>query len=103
MTFSGIAIEIAGGHYIPFFGVFYIDNLSPYIHLGAVSHVDAVVAEEATAKLPVLHDSFVVVHIIGAYGVLIFFTAHMVHVFKHQRHKETGLLKRMLPGRRQRP
>ena len=103
MTFSGIAIEIAGGHYIPFFGVFYIDNLSPYIHLGAVSYADVVVAERAAAKLPVLHDSLVVVHIIVAYGVLVFFTTHMVHVFKHQRHKKTGLLKRMLPGRRQRP
>ena len=70
---------------------------------GVVENADVVVAERAAAKLPVLHDSLVVVHIIGAYGVLVFFTTHMVHVFKHQRHKKNGLLKRMLPGRRQRP
>ena len=99
MTISGIAIEIAGGHYIPFLGLFYIDNLTPFIHLGAVSYADAVITARAAAKLPVLHDALVVVHVVGAYGVLIFFSVHITHVIRHQRHLKDRLLDRMLPGR----
>ena len=96
MTLSGIAIEIAGGHYVPFFGLFYIDNLSPFVHACAVSYDDAIMVARGAAKMPTLHDSLVVVHILGAYGVLVFFTIHLTHIIRHQRVLKDGLLNRML-------
>ena len=76
-----------------------MNNLAPFVHVGSVSYADAVVAARAAAKMPTLHDVLVVVHIIGAYGVLIFLSVHISHVFRHQRHLKNGLLKRMLPSR----
>jgi cytochrome b561 len=97
MSLSGVFIEIAGGHYIPFFDLFYIDNLSPIIHWGAVDYSDAVMASRGANKLTFLHDCLVVMHIIGAYGVLFFFSVHITHVFRHQRQIKDQLLERMMP------
>ena len=96
MTLSGIMIEMAGGHYVPFFDLFYIDNLTPFIHLGAVSYADTLVAARTAAKMPGLHDFLVVIHIIGAYGVVVFLSIHITHIVYHQRHLKDGLLNRML-------
>ena len=98
MTLSGIFIEMAGGHYVPFFGLFYVDNLSPFIHLGAVDYSEVTMAARGAGKLPFLHDCLVVVHIIGAYGVLFFFSVHITHIFRHQRQVKDQILKRMMPN-----
>ena len=100
MTISGLVIELSGGHYIPFFGLFYVDNLSPYIHFGPVSYDGVVMAARAAKQIPVLSNSLVVVHIAGAYGVLVFFTSHIFHVIKHQQSDETKILGRMLPQKK---
>ena len=100
MTISGLVIELTGGHYIPFFGFFYVDGLSPYIHFRPVSYDEATMAARAATQLPALSNSFVVVHIAGAYGVLVFFTSHILHVIKHQQSDETKILGRMLPQKK---
>ena len=52
MTISGLVIELAGGHYVPFLGLFYLDNIAPYFHPGAVSSTQPVVAAREAASLP---------------------------------------------------
>ncbi|MEE2643386.1 MAG: cytochrome b/b6 domain-containing protein [Myxococcota bacterium] len=97
MTVSGLLIELFGGHYIPFFGLFYLDALTPYLHIGAVSYDETVVAARGLSKILTLSNIFVLLHIIGAYGVIVFFTTHIAHVIKHHRQRETQILGRMLP------
>ena len=101
MTISGLLIEFVGGHYVKFFGLFYIDNVSPYLHAGDVSYAKELVAARSANRSLLWHNIFVVVHIVGAYGVLVFLTAHLGHIYRHQVILKDRLLNRMLPGSRQ--
>ena len=98
MTISGLLIELAGGYYVPFFGLLYLDNLAPFVHLGAVSYDDAILAARKAASLPSMHDLLVMVHVAGAYAVVMFLSVHVSHVIRHQRAMKDGLLDRMRSG-----
>ncbi|MEC7987977.1 MAG: cytochrome b/b6 domain-containing protein [Myxococcota bacterium] len=97
MTITGIVIEIFGGYYIPFFDLFYIDNIRPYIHAGAVEYAKEITDLRKSNGNALVHDVFVAIHVVGAYGVLVFLTAHLTHVFRHQAILKDRLLNRMLP------
>jgi cytochrome b561 len=98
MCLSGLLIELAGGHYIPFFGLFYLDNLAPYVHAGAFAHMPEDDAARAAGMVPVLRDVMVAVHVLGAFTVLICLSAHVTHVVRHRTATPGGILRRMLPG-----
>jgi len=97
MTLSGILIEITGGYYIPFFGLFSIDNRAPYFHPGAVSQAESVVAAREALSVPVLTDFFVALHVVFAYVLVALVAIHVAHVVRHQVGMRDGLLYRMWP------
>lgn len=98
MVASGLLIEFAGGFYIPFFELFYMDNVSPYIHSGSVSYTESVLAARKAASIPWLSDTFVATHVVLAYCVVGLFSIHVAHVLRHQFESRDGLLERMLPS-----
>ena len=100
MTLSGILIEITGGYYIPFFGLFFIDNRAPYFHAGPVSQEESVVAAREALSIPVLADFFVGLHVVFAYVLVALVAVHVAHVVRHQVDMRDGLLYRMWPGRK---
>jgi len=98
MTLSGTFIELAGGYYINFFGIFHLDAVSPFIHAGDASYEESIVAARKAISSPFIHDSLVAVHVTGAYAVIVFLTVHLTHVFRHQVMLKDKLLNRMLNG-----
>ena len=96
MSISGILIEFWGGHYVPVFEWFYIDSLSPYLHLGAVVHTPELDQARAAGINTTLRDLFVVVHIIGAFTFIALLAVHISHIVRHQVHLKDEILKRML-------
>ena len=100
MTASGIVLELTGGHYVPFFGLFYLDNVAPYLHGSAVAKDAAAIAAREAGSLPLVSQVLVAVHVVGAYAVVALVAVHLAHVLHHQLGPRDGLLARMVPGRR---
>ena len=98
MTLTGVFIELNGGYYINFFGVFHLDAVSPYIHGGNALYEESIVAARKAAGNLTIHDVLVALHVIGAYAVIMFLTVHLTHVFRHQVMLKDKLLNRMLKG-----
>ena len=96
MSVSGILIEIWGGHYIPLFNWFYIDNLAPFFHLGSIVHTTELDASRAAGICAGLRDACVVIHIIGAFCFIGLLTVHIGHIIRHQKHLKSNLLQRMI-------
>ena len=98
MTLSGTFIELIGGYYINFFGIFHLDAVSPFVHAGDASYDENIVKARKAVSSPFVHDLLVAVHVVGAYAVIVFLTVHLTHVFRHQVMLKDKLLNRMLPG-----
>lgn len=96
MSLSGILIEFWGGHYIPLFNLFHLDNISPFIHGGAVVHTPELDSARAAGINTTLRDLCVVIHVIGAFTFIALLSVHISHVVRHQVHLKNQLLKRML-------
>jgi len=99
MVGSGLLIELAGGFYVPFFGLFHMDNVAPYIHPGSVSDTASILAARKAASMPLVSDFFVATHVVFAYCVVGFFSVHVAHVLRHHFESDNGMLRRMLPIR----
>ena len=98
MTLTGIGIEMLGGYYINFFGIFHIDGVSPFFHGGDASYEESIVQARKAISNMFMHNILVAIHVLGAYGVIMFLTTHVTHVFHHQTVQKDRLLNRMLPG-----
>ena len=98
MSVSGICIELWGGHYIPFFDVLYLDNLSPFIHWGEGVHTPELDGARAAGIIAGVRDLFVVVHILGAFLFIALLAVHVSHIVRHQVHLKNQILKRMTKG-----
>jgi cytochrome b561 len=102
MSISGILIEFWGGHYIPLFNLFYLDNLAPFFHAGTALHTPELDAARAAGINTTLRDFFVVIHIMGAFVFIGLLSVHLSHIIRHQRHLKDKILARMLPQRNSR-
>jgi len=98
MASSGIGIELAGGHYVPFFGLFHLDARPWFLHFGAASHAADIKAARNALSLPLLRDLLVGLHVLTGFATLALLAAHLTHIARHHLGLGDGLLRRMLSG-----
>jgi cytochrome b561 len=98
MAASGLAIELAGGYTVPWFGLFHLDAVAPWLHLGPVDHGAAAVAARKAAVVPWLRDTMIAVHVLGAFTVVALVAAHVSHVLRHSVGAAEPLSDRMDPA-----
>jgi len=98
MALSGIGIELAGGHYVPFFDLFHLDARPWFLHFGAASYAADVKAARHALSLPLLRDLLVGLHVLTGFATVALLAAHLAHVARHQLGLKDGLLGRMLYG-----
>ena len=80
----------------PLFNLFHLDNISPFIHWGAVVHTPELDSARAAGINTTLRDLCVVIHVIGAFTFIALLSVHISHVVRHQVYLKDQLLKRML-------
>lgn len=97
MALSGLAIELAGGYTVPFFGVFHLDGVSPWLHAGAVDHGAAAAAARKATVVPWMRDVMVALHVAGTFATVALISAHISHVLRHSVNQAKPLLDRMDP------
>lgn len=95
LGFSGLVVEHFGGYYTPFFGLFYLDGLAPYLHLGEVSHAPAVEAARKAVTVGWARDGAIGLHVVGAFALIAAIAAHTMHIRRHSQPPGRGLLRRM--------
>jgi cytochrome b561 len=98
MSLSGIGVELAAGHYVPFFDLFHLDARAGILHAGAASQAVDIKAARAALMIPWLRDTLVGLHVLGAFATLVLLAAHLAHIIRHQVGLRNGLLLRMLKG-----
>ncbi|MEB3327612.1 MAG: cytochrome b/b6 domain-containing protein [Candidatus Sericytochromatia bacterium] len=98
MAASGLVIELAGGYTVPFFGVFYLDGLAPWVHPGPVDQGAVVSAARKATGLPWLRDVGVALHVAGTFAVVGLVASHVSHVLRHSIGKAAPLSDRMDPA-----